>query len=68
MPVYRTTFEVNAPASRVWQVLTALDCYDEWNPQIPKATGTLEEGATIHLRLALPALLMGGRSRGATRH
>lgn len=54
MPVYQTTFEINAGANRVWKVLTTLDRYAEWNPQIPRASGTLEEGATISLRLALP--------------
>ena len=54
MPVYQTTFEINAGANRVWEVLTTLDHYAEWNPQIPRASGTLQEGATISLRLALP--------------
>ena len=54
MPVYETTFEINATPERVWQVLVALDRYAEWNPQIPLASGNLEEGARIHLRLALP--------------
>ena len=55
MPIYQTTFEINAPASRVWEVLVALDRYAEWNPQIPRANGRLEVGARIRLRLALPA-------------
>jgi len=54
MPVYQTTFEVNAPASRVWQVLTTRGSYGDWNPQIPRATGTIEQGATISLRLTMP--------------
>jgi len=54
MPVYRTTFEVDAPASRVWHVLTDLGAYPEWNPQIPRASGSIDEGARIKLRLALP--------------
>jgi hypothetical protein len=54
MPVYQTTFEINAPASRVWQVLTGLERYAEWNPQIPTASGRLEVGGRIRLRLALP--------------
>ena len=54
MPVYQTTFEINAPASRVWQVLTGLERYAEWNPQIPSASGRLEVGGRIRLRLALP--------------
>ena len=55
MSVYQTTFEINAPAMRVWQVLTGLERYGEWNPQIPSASGRLEVGARIRLRLALPA-------------
>jgi len=54
MPVYQTTFTVNAPAARVWETLTALDRYAEWNPQIPRITGNLQPGERIHLRLALP--------------
>jgi len=55
MSVYQTTFEVNAPARRVWQVLTGLERYAEWNPQIPSASGRLDVGGRIRLRLALPA-------------
>ena len=54
MPVYQTTFEINAPASWVWQVLTGLERYAGWNPQIPTASGRLEVGGRIRLRLALP--------------
>jgi hypothetical protein len=54
MPNYQTSFEINAPANRVWQVLTTLDRYGEWNPQISRASGTLRQGARIHLRLTLP--------------
>ena len=55
MALYQTTFTIHAPASRVWQVLTDLERYAEWNPQIPSARGRLEVGARIRLRLALPA-------------
>lgn len=55
MPIYQTSFEINASATRVWQVLTSLDRYHEWNPQIPKASGKMEEGATVHLRLTMPS-------------
>jgi hypothetical protein len=54
MPVYQTTFAVNAPAARVWAVLTAVDRYPEWNPQIPRVSGRLQPGERIALRLALP--------------
>lgn len=54
MPVYQTTFEVNASAETVWQVLINLDQYGDWNPQIPLASGTIEEQGKIALRLVLP--------------
>ena len=54
MPVYRTTFAVDAPAARVWEALTALDRYPEWNPQIPWISGSLRPGERIDLQLVLP--------------
>jgi len=54
MPIYRTTFDVNASAEAVWRVLTTLDRYGEWNPQIPRASGAIEEHGKIALRLVLP--------------
>lgn len=54
MPVYQTTFEVEASPERVWAVLSALDRYDQWNPQIKNARGALEPGAQIAFRLELP--------------
>jgi uncharacterized protein YndB with AHSA1/START domain len=54
MPVYRTTFAVDAPAACVWEALTALDRYPEWNPQIPRIRGSLRPGERIDLQLALP--------------
>ncbi len=54
MPVYQTTFEVNATADRVWRVLTELDRYADWNPQIPRISGDVRPGSRIDLRLALP--------------
>ena len=54
MPIYQTTFAVNAPAPRVWAALTAVDRYPEWNPQIPRLNGSLRPGEQIALQLALP--------------
>lgn len=54
MPVYRTTFEIDASAARVWAVLTDLPRYPEWNPQITNAEGRIEPGARLQLRLSLP--------------
>jgi hypothetical protein len=54
MPIYQTTFDVDASPEVVWQVLTALDRYGEWNPQIPAAAGQIKEQGQINLRLVLP--------------
>ncbi len=54
MPIYKSSFEIAASAERVWKVLTDLDRYGEWNPQIPVAKGTVKEGAEIKIKLALP--------------
>lgn len=54
MPIYESTIAIGAPASLVWQILSAIDRYGEWNPQIPKASGKAEEGTTIQMTLALP--------------
>lgn len=54
MATYVTRFPVTAPPERVWQVLTALEGYGDWNPQIPTASGSTAVGGNIELRLALP--------------
>lgn len=54
MPVYTTSFEINASPEQVWKTVTSFDRYPEWNPQIPAISGPLEVGATIRLRLTLP--------------
>jgi hypothetical protein len=43
----RTEVEVEAPAERVWQVLTDFQRYPEWNPQIIRIIGELRRGATL---------------------
>ena len=54
MPVYDTSFEIDASPEQVWETLTSFDRYPEWNPQIPVIHGRLEVGETIRLRLTLP--------------
>jgi hypothetical protein len=45
------TIEIDAPASVVWQILTDLPRYGEWNPFCIKAESTLELGAPIVMHL-----------------
>ena len=54
MPVYQTSFEINASPQQVWETVTSFDQYPEWNPQIPVIGGPLKVGESIRLRLALP--------------
>jgi hypothetical protein len=49
MATYKTSLDINAPAGRVWQILTSFDRYREWNPQIPTAAGKAEKGTHITL-------------------
>ena len=43
--------EIDAPASVVWEILTDLPRYGEWNPFCVKAVSTLEIGAPIEMTL-----------------
>lgn len=49
-----TAVEIDAPPARVWQVLTDLPAYPEWNPFIVEAKGKLAVEETLSLRMALP--------------
>jgi hypothetical protein len=49
MKELRTEIEIQAPAEKVWQVLTELDKYPEWNPFICHAVGKAETGKTVDI-------------------
>jgi hypothetical protein len=49
-----TAVEIDAPASRVWDVLVDLPAYPQWNPFIVEAEGKVAVGETLSLRMALP--------------
>ena len=51
-----TSIEINAPATRVWQVLTDFAAYPEWNPFVReiKSQGPLQEGAQLQVSLGAP--------------
>lgn len=48
--------EIDAPAALVWDVITDLPRYGEWNPFVPECRSTLEPGDPIdmHVRLRGP--------------
>ncbi len=60
----RSEVEIASPLSIVWDVLTNLRAYAEWNPFIVEAVGELKEGATISTTVNLP----GNREQKIRRH
>jgi uncharacterized protein YndB with AHSA1/START domain len=46
--------EINAPASVVWQVLTDLDRYSEWNTFCPGIISTLKLGDPVTMQVKTP--------------
>jgi hypothetical protein len=39
--------DIQAPAATVWQVLTDIDRYDDWNPFMPRLSGRLAPGERL---------------------
>lgn len=49
----RAEVEIDAPIERVWQILTDVRRYGEWNPFTPSVETTLEIGAPVDMRVRL---------------
>ena len=45
----RNEIELQATAEQVWQVLTDLDKYSEWNPLLYRGVGKVELGETVEV-------------------
>lgn len=45
----RTEIEIDAPPAAVWEVLTDLDSYEEWNPHVVAASGDLSLGSMLDI-------------------
>ena len=45
--------DIDAPASRVWEILTDTDAYAGWNPFVPRFEGELREGSRVKVWLKL---------------
>lgn len=52
----RTQIDIDASADSVWSVLIDLARYQEWNPVIRHAGGTVAEGASVALFVVTPGL------------
>ena len=49
--VIEHVLEIDAPAERVWEVITDLDRYPEWNPFVVACRSSLAVGAPIEMRV-----------------
>ena len=54
MPTIETTEMIDASPERVWEVLTDLESYPQWNPFITEGSGEAREGAKLKLRMQPP--------------
>ena len=58
MKQLHTQIEIDAPAKRVWELLTDFASYPQWNPFIRHISGRLAPGERLRARLEPP----GGRA------
>ena len=49
-----TEIEINAPADRVWKILTDFKQFTAWNPFITQAEGEIKEGARLRVHIEPP--------------
>jgi hypothetical protein len=54
MPALQTEIRIDAPAEKVWEVLTDFARYPDWNPFIPEADGSIGVGDRLRVRIHPP--------------
>ena len=54
MRIIAAEVEIEAPESLIWEALSDLDSYGDWNPFLTSANGKIEEGARIELFIKPP--------------
>jgi len=59
----RTFVDLDATPERVWQVLTDLPAYGEWNPFVTEAEGTFVEGTRLQVTVPAGSALLQPRLR-----
>lgn len=50
----RTELSLEAPVERIWELLTDLKLYPQWNPLFQRATGKMNVGEKLELEVHLP--------------
>lgn len=47
----QTSIRINAPVSKVWDILTDTESYPSWNPFIKEIKGTLRKGERLNVMI-----------------
>jgi len=56
MKSLHATVDIDAPAERVWQVVSDFGRYPDWNPFIVRAAGELRVGERLDITIAAPGM------------
>ncbi len=64
----RAEVEIDAPIEEVWQILTDVDGYAEWNPFTPDVKTTLELGTPVEMQVRLVGNFLITRTESITRN
>ncbi|KAG0208289.1 hypothetical protein BGX28_000681 [Mortierella sp. GBA30] len=56
----KASITIQATPREVWQVLTDLEHYHDWNPMLVQANGTIAVGQSLDLKMRLPAKIFCG--------
>ena len=56
MKSLHAAIDVDAPAARVWQVVSDFERYPEWNPFIVRAAGELRVGKRLDVTIVAPGM------------
>ncbi|KAG0273120.1 hypothetical protein BGZ95_011059 [Linnemannia exigua] len=56
----KASITIEAAPSDVWDVLTDLDSYHDWNPMFISAKGKIAEGESLHIKMRLPVRMFCG--------
>ncbi len=52
----QTEIQIRASAQTIWEILTDLPRYSDWNPLIPRAKGNVREGGKLEVFIDPPGL------------
>jgi len=50
MKSFSTTIQINAPTEKVWDILTDISGWSEWNTTIENIEGSIEHGSKVTVR------------------